>query len=46
MALDAADSNTIYLGDYDPVGDGEAILDKSVDGGSTWTQSYGWTSAQ
>jgi len=42
MALDAADSNTIYIGDYDPFGEGEADLDKSVDGGSTWTHPYGW----
>ena len=42
MTLDAADSNTIYLGYYDPYGDGEAILYKSVDGGSTWPESYEW----
>jgi photosystem II stability/assembly factor-like uncharacterized protein len=42
MTLDAADANTIYLGDYDPWGDGEAILYKSVDGGSTWPFSYQW----
>jgi hypothetical protein len=42
MALDAADSKTIYLGDYEPGSDGRAYLNKSVDGGSTWTQPYGW----
>ena len=40
MAFDTADSNTIYLGEYEGTGDGDAILFKSVDGGSTWTQSY------
>jgi photosystem II stability/assembly factor-like uncharacterized protein len=39
MAMDPADSNTIYLGDYDGI-EGDAWLDKSVDGGSTWTRSY------
>jgi photosystem II stability/assembly factor-like uncharacterized protein len=42
MALDTVDSNTIYLGEYDPYGDGEAVLYKSVDGGSTWPRSYQW----
>jgi photosystem II stability/assembly factor-like uncharacterized protein len=41
MALDAADSKTIYLGDYDWIV-GDARLFKSVDGGSTWTDSYSW----
>jgi photosystem II stability/assembly factor-like uncharacterized protein len=42
MALDKVDSNTIYLGDYDPYGEGEAIFYKSVDGGSAWTSAYQW----
>ena len=43
MALDASDSKTIYLGDYvDPIGDGGAMLLKSVDSASTWTDSYYW----
>jgi photosystem II stability/assembly factor-like uncharacterized protein len=42
MALDAADSKTIYLGDYDPYGEGESRLFKSADGGSNWTDSYTW----
>ena len=42
MALDASNPNTLYVGDYDPGGCGEAELDKSVDGGSTWTHPYGW----
>jgi photosystem II stability/assembly factor-like uncharacterized protein len=42
MVLDAADSNTIYLGDWDWL-DNAVYIDKSVDGGSTWrTQSYLW----
>ena len=44
MALDASNPNTVYLGDYDPGGCGEAWVDKSVDGGSTWTQPYGYWS--
>jgi photosystem II stability/assembly factor-like uncharacterized protein len=40
MALDAANSNTIYLGQDNWVGG--ATLYKSVDGGSTWTLSYYW----
>jgi photosystem II stability/assembly factor-like uncharacterized protein len=46
MTLDAAGANTIYLGEYDPWGDGEAILYKGVDGGSTWPFSYQWISAR
>jgi photosystem II stability/assembly factor-like uncharacterized protein len=42
MALDASNPNTLYVGDYDPYGCGEAWVDKSVDGGSTWTQHYEW----
>jgi photosystem II stability/assembly factor-like uncharacterized protein len=42
MALDASDSNTVYLGDDDPYGCGEGTLYKSVDGGSTWAASYSW----
>jgi photosystem II stability/assembly factor-like uncharacterized protein len=42
MAQDTANPNTVYLGDYDPIGCGEADLDKSVDGGSTWTHSFEW----
>jgi photosystem II stability/assembly factor-like uncharacterized protein len=43
MVLDAADSKTIYLGDYvDPIGDGGAMLFKSVDSAATWTDSYYW----
>jgi photosystem II stability/assembly factor-like uncharacterized protein len=42
MALDTADANTIYVAGYDLAGDGEAILYKSVDGGSTWPFSYQW----
>jgi photosystem II stability/assembly factor-like uncharacterized protein len=41
MALDPADSNTIYLGGYE-LGEGGGDLYKSVDGGSTWTRSYYW----
>jgi photosystem II stability/assembly factor-like uncharacterized protein len=43
MALDASNPNTLYVGDYDPGGCSEAELDKSVDGGSTWTQHYEWS---
>lgn len=42
MALDAAHPNTVYLGDLDADGCGEADLYKSVDGGSTWTLPYVW----
>jgi photosystem II stability/assembly factor-like uncharacterized protein len=40
MALGVSNPNTIYLGDYDPIGCGEAWVDKSVDGGSTWTPFF------
>jgi photosystem II stability/assembly factor-like uncharacterized protein len=43
MALDAADPNTVYLGDFDGTGCGQADLDKSVDSGSTWTHSFEWS---
>ena len=47
MALDASDSKTIYLGDYvDLIGDGGAMLLKSVDSASTWTDSSTGTSAR
>jgi photosystem II stability/assembly factor-like uncharacterized protein len=42
MALDPANSNTIYLGQDASLGCGCAVLYKTVDGGSTWTLSYSW----
>jgi photosystem II stability/assembly factor-like uncharacterized protein len=42
MTLDPADANTAYLGYYDALGDGDAILYKSVDGGSTWPNGVQW----
>ncbi len=42
MVLDAAGSNTIYLGDYVSLADGAAILYKSFDDGSTWPNSVQW----
>jgi photosystem II stability/assembly factor-like uncharacterized protein len=41
MALDTADSKTIYLADYGGIV-GDARLFKSADGGSNWTDSYYW----
>jgi photosystem II stability/assembly factor-like uncharacterized protein len=42
MASGAAGSKTVFLGDFDPTGDGEAWLDMSVDGGSNWTEPFEW----
>ena len=36
MSLDPEDSNSVYLGDYGSGGQGDAWLDRSVDGASTW----------
>jgi photosystem II stability/assembly factor-like uncharacterized protein len=42
IALDPANSNTIYLGGYNAGSFGGGALYKSVDGGSTWTSPYDW----
>ena len=43
MALEAADPNTVYVGDFDGAGCGQAYLDKTVDSGSTWTHPFQWS---